>query len=51
MRPIRFTDAHRYPVPYVPANATNVAETFERIRLAMEKPRRGKVTQIKRRAK
>ena len=28
----RFTDKSRYRVPYVPANLTNVAETFRRIR-------------------
>lgn len=28
----RFTDKHRFRAPYVPANQTNIAETFARIR-------------------
>jgi len=28
----RFSDLHRFPVPYVRADKTNVAETFARVR-------------------
>ena len=31
MTPI-FTDLFRYPFPYIPANMTNIAETFRRER-------------------
>lgn len=31
MKPVRFTDSARFRVPYVPAAATNIRVTFERI--------------------
>lgn len=31
MKPVRFTDTERFRVPYVPAAATNIRATFERI--------------------
>lgn len=41
MKPARFTDGERYRVPYVPAAATDIRVTFERIeRERIQKSRR-----------
>lgn len=36
MKPPRFTDLHKWRVPYVQASATDIARTFERVRADME---------------
>lgn len=32
MKPIRYTDRERYPHGYTPASATDIRETFRRVR-------------------
>lgn len=37
MKPVRFTDGERYRTPYVPAAATDIRRTFERIEREMQR--------------
>lgn len=54
MREPKYTDRHRYPHGYKPANQTNVKETFDRVeneRKAAAKERLEKCIDLRRKAK
>lgn len=54
MRTPRYTDLHRYRVPYKPSNKTDVAATFRRVRAehaAVDAEAKAKVAPLKRAAK
>ena len=54
MKEPRYTDLHRYPNGYTPANQTNVKATFDRVeaqRKAAAKERLEKCIEMKRRSK
>lgn len=44
----RFTDQHRYPVPYTPAAATNIRTTLERARARIAQQQRATTRKGKR---
>lgn len=53
MKQPKFTDTHKFPVPYKPAAATNIEATFRRIRAQQAKDaaeREAKVSRIRRKA-
>ena len=53
MKTPRFTDTHKFPVPYKPAASTDITATFRRVKAQQAKDaaeREQKVSKIRRKA-